>query len=422
MIKKQALYGFLLLLALTATLLLAFTPVQKTTGFQKVTLAQASLMNVQERYVAGDEIRLTASVSLIDTINMEHEAFPLQLYIASSYGSSLLDASINKGAIHFQIPSFFARKSGVIQWELIHAEKVYDEGNFMILPDASNKTIIESYVGPPSIIAGGNDYTMLVTAATDVYDNLLPNDTEIFIKHYQNGVETTTQLPTEDRIAWKRVFSSEVTGKITFAATQNKDASKELVVEVLPNIPNDFTIEENRVHNYADGNQIVTFRTSQIVDAYNNVIADGTLVIFSILSSEGTLSRTSGTTINGVAQGQLLHPAAPTQWQINATIDGMAQSNALDINFEPFLLAFNMLYSEAENTISVGPLTSFMGQLIPDGAEVTLSLPELGIEKTKTSLNGMVTFEVSENEGDHTSTYAIIETLGISQSIKLTKE
>jgi len=422
MMKRYVLYGISIVVILATTLLLAFSPAQKQNGHQKVSLGMAKLVDMEESYIAGGEITLTVLISVIDTVNPEEKSYPLQLYVSSSYGSSLLDMSSKDGMTYFQIPPVFTKKSGVVQWRLIHAKKVFDEGSFMITPNSNKKAVVESYVGPPSIIAGGNDFTMLVTAATDTYDNLLPNNTEITIKHYQDGVETKSQYPTEDRIAWKRVFSSETTGKITFAATHKTDASKELMVEVLPNSPSNFSMEAKRVHTYADGNQIVTFSTSQIVDAYNNIVADGTLVTFSILSSEGTQSRTSGTTINGVAKGQLLHPNSPTQWQIKALVDGMAESNVLELAFNPFLLEFDVNYSETNHSITVGPLTSFMGQLVPDGAEVTLTQTELGIEETKFSFNGMVTFPILENYGDVATPTFTIEALGVSQSINLTKE
>jgi len=422
MMKKPTLYGILVLVALTITLLLAFLPAQDTVGYQKVTLAKASLTEVREHYLAGEEIRLAVTVVIIDTINTEHKSYPLQLYISSSYGNSLLDVTSKKGVLFFQLPSIFSNKSGIVQWKLLHAGNVLDTGTFTILPNTKGDIVVESYVGPPSIVAGGQDYTMLVTAATDTYDNLIPNDSEVRLKHFYNENAITSQLISEDRIVWKRIFSSETTGKITLAASVNDNASKELIVEVLPNNPVNFTIEENRIHPYADGNQIVTLTTSKIYDSYDNVVADGTLVVFNITNTEGTISRTSGTTLNGIATGRLLHPDIPTQWEVNATIDGMAQSDLLTLEFKPILLEFNVQFSENNKIITVGPLTSFLGQLIPDGVEVTLTQNELNNKQTKTSLNGVVIFVIPENNSDLFNTNITVEALGVSQTFTKSQE
>ena len=75
----------------------------------------------------------------------------------------------------------------------------------------------------------------------------------------------------------------------------------------------------------------------------------------------------------------------------------MAESNTLTLKYQPVFKGFDVDFSEDNRTITVGPLHSFMGQMIPDGIEVALSIyqnKELINSNIKTSYNGFVNFNL----------------------------
>ncbi|MFT5078788.1 MAG: hypothetical protein ACI917_001305, partial [Patiriisocius sp.] len=137
----------------------------------------AEILNDQTFYVAGDTITLRGAINAKETTNL----LDVFLQLSSSYGVLVLSKNEKDNTLEFTVPAFISKKSGWVQWNFIVQGAILDTGSFEIIPNTSFNEIAESYIGPPSIVAGGKDFTMLVVAATDIYDNLLPNDTPVII-------------------------------------------------------------------------------------------------------------------------------------------------------------------------------------------------------------------------------------------------
>ena len=92
---------------------------------------------------------------------------------------------------------------------------------------------------------------------------------------------------------------------------------------------------------------------------------------------------------------------------------GIAKSQQTDITFDAIL---DMLpVTIEENKIMVGPLHSYMGQLVQDGVRVDLILGD--VVNTALTKNGMATFEL-EGQAKRQKPYQIeVKTLGLIQSI-----
>jgi len=119
------------------------------------------------------------------------------------------------------------------------------------------------------------------------------------------------------------------------------------------------------------------------------------MVEFLIHTEENHLLKTYASTINGIAKAKMLHPDSPQTWNVKAYIPGVAESNTIELTYQPILEDFPVKFSAGNRKITVGPLVSFMEQLIPDGAQVKLLIyneGELIETKQKTSSNGKVAF------------------------------
>lgn len=319
-----------------------------------------------------------------------------QMYCSNSYGSTMINPTLKNNTLIFTFPSFLSNKTGIVNWQLV---KTSLSGTFTIFPK-EQPTKIETYLGPPSIEAGGVDFTMLVTIPTDNLDNPLKKDTPVLVKKQFLNSEKQTTVLTNNLIGYKRIFSPLKSGRVLLS-TQVKDLnSKEYDVSIVPAIGINFNIYAKRNHAYADGNQITTFYTSIIKDKNKNIVSDGTFVEFFITTKKGAILKTSGTTINGVAFAKMLHPEWEENWTIKAYITGISESNKLTINYKQVIDDFKVAFSKNNRKITVGPLVSFMNQTIPDGLKVKLSIDQHGavlnqhIEKSK---DGFVTFYLDSN-------------------------
>jgi hypothetical protein len=362
-------------------LLSSATSINRIDGFK--------LLTPQTEFEAGNSIVLKFSSTDNKTPH---------LYISNSYGSTLIKPSSDSNALNYQIPEYISSKTGVVFWKLLGKDNQL-QGQIKILPKQIANTM-ETYLGPPSIAAGGEDYSMLVVIPTDNYDNPLKDGTEVKAKHQFLENISETAIYMKNGISYKNIFSETKTGRILVSSSHLNKNSKEFTINVLPAIPTDFTIEYHRNHEYADGNQITSFSTSIIKDKYDNIVSDGTYVEFVITNTSNAILKTAGTTINVIATAKMIHQDHEDHWTIKAFIEGMAESKQMELTYKTVISDFEVVFSENNRTITVGPLKSFMNQMIPDGLNVSLSIYQNDTKTetlSKSSFEGFVTFKLNTN-------------------------
>lgn len=319
------------------------------------------------------------------------------LYCSNSYSTTLLNPIIENESIIYKIPQHIALKKGLLNWTLFNENKSLVSG-VLDIKSNSKKTVMESYLGPRSILAGERDYSMLIVTPTDKYDNPVADSTQILVKHQFLSTIRIDTIFTNHLMAWKNIFSYKKSGRILVSSECNKVTSKEFAIEVFPNNPENFTISENRMHDFADGNQIVTFSTSIIKDMYDNVVSDGTHVEFFIKDSTNAILKTSGNTIKGIATAKMLHPDHEDKWKAKAYVTGMAESDEVLLDFQSVMADFEAVFSKDNRTITIGPLKSFMQQILPNGFIVKLHIYKNNEHidtKIDTSKKGYVQFHLS---------------------------
>ncbi len=359
--------------------------------------------------VAGDSLALGFEIS---------GAGMPYLVLENSLGTSISYGTRKNEEIWFTLPYQFTQKSGACSWSLTHNQVVSASGTIEI--SSSGPSVqLETYLGPRSIYAGNTDYSMLVTVPTDTYDNPLTDGTPVQIKRQNLDVLETYETVTKDLISWKRLFAVEKSSRMLITSSVQDTSSKELTVDVYPSQATGFELYSNRNHEYADGNQIITFETSVIRDTYENRISDGTLVTFQVTNKNGIKLRTQGTTINGVAKAQMLHPEEEDIWQVAAYITGAAKSNVELVAFKSAILDYDLQISEDNRTIQVGPLYSFMKQLIPDGMPIQLHIhAENNIQpviQTTSSVSGSGTFELTHEQFREGTYHIEVQIAGITK-------
>ncbi len=319
--------------------------------------------------MAGDPILLTFPAS--------DETVP-NLLVNYALGSTVLKGKRSEDKWVYSWPDFLSQKSGVASWVLLKTEGPLPSGQIQIEPDDHRQRLIETYLGPKAIRAGGVDASMMVALPADPFDNLLSDGNSLKISQQIGTLALTDSLQISNGLAWKNLYGSEEAGVLLASASYENSQSKELSVQVLPANAVDFDISYDRLHAYADGHQLLTLRTSIIKDAFGNPISDGTLVNFVARNSTGGNLYSTGKTIGGIATAQILHPENPETWEIHSYITGIAQSNVLQVEFKAAFADFQMAFSKNNRVITLGPVRSFMGQLIPDGMRILMRIKSSG--------------------------------------------
>ena len=371
------------------------------------------LLTTQNIFKAGTEIIL----SFESSTNIKP-----QLYCSNSYGNTLVTPVLKDERLTYRIPKFITKKRGIVFWKLI-TEQNQISGNFEITPQLKANSL-ETYLGPPSIEAGGTDFTMLVVIPTDSLDNPLPENTVVNTKRQFLKDKIGEDINTKNLLGFKNIFSPNKDGRMIISSSTSSLNSKEFDVNVAPAIATNFEIFVDRNHEYADGNQISTFSTSVIKDKNNNIISDGSFVYFYITNSKNNVLKTTGTTINGVAKAKMIHPDHEETWQVKAYFLGIAESNIITVSYKKAVQDFSVTFSKDNRMLTVGPLKSFMNQLIPDGLQVKLTISkDKKIIKTilKESKYGFAKFMLDKNIYKNGNYDLEISTAGIIKTFNAKK-
>jgi len=300
------------------------------------------------------------------------------LQLDNSYGSVFLPAKRSDKELEFLLPAPITQVAGLYSWKLIHEQQVVLNGDLSILPQTGSGIRMESYLGPKDIIAGDSGKAMVVSIPTDPFDNPLPDGTPVQIEERFKGATESTIDSIHHLIHWRHIEPETKSGRIFVKTMAGSNPSIEMYTDVSPGAGTDFEINYERNHDYADGNQVIRLKTSEIKDRFENTVADGTLVTFHIESSEGASLYTNATTVNGIATAKIVHPEVATRWQLSAIIAGVASSNSLELNFNGAIVEFPVAFSEDAQILQIGPVKGFMGQLVPDftPAEILLNYEE----------------------------------------------
>lgn len=339
------------------------------------------------------------------------------LFCSSSYGTTLVTPTVNNDTVSYTFPKIVSTKKGLINWHLINTEI---DGKIFIHAKQEVASL-ETYIGPPTIEAGEIDFSRLVVIPTDNLDNPLDEQTNVETKQQFLNEESQISLQTKNLIAHRKVFSKKESGRILVSSSCLGFHSKEFTVDVLPAIPKDFTISATRPHEYADGNQITTIVTSVLKDSQKNTVSDGTYVDFLCSTPEGNILKTSGLTLNGVATSKIIHPEFETTWNIKAYVYGMAESNEIQLQYKQAIRDFEVVFSEKNRKITIGPLQSFMQQMIPDGLSIHLRIyknDELIHSEIKTSFEGFASFYLKPAVLANSQYKMIIKTAGIEKKFE----
>lgn len=365
------------------------------------------LLTTQSNFEVGSDIIIQFSSS--------EEKQPL-LYCSNSYSTILIPPSVENEILSYKIPDFITKKSGVAHWKLTDDHSI--SGSFMMHSKQEVATM-ETYIGPPTIEAGGTDYTMLVVIPTDSLDNPLPENTSLTTAYQFLNSQKEEEIVTNNIIAYKNIYSEKKSGRLFISSECLDINSTEYTIDVLPAIPTDFTISVDRSHNYADGNQITSFYTSILKDAHDNIVSDGTFVSFFIRNKDGNILKSSGTTVQGIATSKMIHPDHEDQWSVKAYVQGMAESEPITVDYQQVIKDVEIAFAKANREIKVGPLQSFMGQMIPDGFEVSLEIyknERLLKSYTKTSKGGFVFFEIKAAIFENDTYTMKIKTAGLEKN------
>lgn len=189
------------------------------------------LINTTTEYLAGDNIVLEISTTTDDN--------PL-LKIIGNQGIILIKPIKNDAYLKYSIPQFISNEAGVFYWKLLQTNL---EGKLKILP--KNIHHIESYVGPPTLEASKDDFTMITILPVDEFDNPQLDSTTVTLKNFIDFKKEEKDLLINDLFTFDILNAPTSTGKLITTVTSGNVSSKEHTIDIMAGRAVDFTLRES---------------------------------------------------------------------------------------------------------------------------------------------------------------------------------
>jgi hypothetical protein len=338
----------------------------------QLAIGQDVVMTNNHQRIAGDNSLVGFQIET-DT----YEDHTLRLVVFHNFGISTYSNKVEDCLIGFNLTQSLTDQSGEFSLRLYDDTELIAQGLLLIGADTTQLPLIDALCGPKQILIGGEDHTALVSTTLDSLDNPWPEGTSTRFDYVFKDIIKTANKNSKPLYTYHRFYSDNESGNAVISVQSQQGTHKEFDLTLYPNFPQDFSLIPDRDHYYADGKQVTEINTSRIVDRFGNVTPDGTIVNFIIEAKDQPFQTGIGRTINGVATLKIPAPLSPIIWNVSAQIDQFAKSDQVAIDYQKAIAPFTAKELPSK-IIEIGPITSFIGQLVPDHTRVDLQIFQNG--------------------------------------------
>ena len=355
--------------------------------------------------IAGPD-RVVAGAELVITVSGVEPKVQVQLSLDGGYGPRRYVVVATSEIVEFKVPPSDRPESGQI---LVTASQPGRVGvaTFEMVP-GSPVDPVAVYLGPRTVVADAEHFTMVVAVPLDALGNPVENGSPVRYRVTRpNGVVEEVMTETDNLLSDINVFSRTVTGRTRIAVEAGDAAGPERDFLEVAGVPNRVGIEVVGAVPVAYGSSLLTIRTERLDDKFGNKLSDGVVVYLDLDGATGT-RRLFGVTIDSTAEFVVEAPSEPGLVRAVPIAAGIV-GNSLEIDFQPAVDEIPIATTNVAGgvEVQVGPVRSVRHAYVPDGTIATVSV---GGENYPVVLDaGIGSVVVPAEAGD----YIIVEVLGI---------
>lgn len=304
----------------------------------------------------------------------------VSVVIESSYGIRSVDAVAEASSVEVEVPPSDHAEAGLVVIDVWTATG-YGSTTLRLTP-GDPVGPLDVYLGPRTMVADGDDLAMLVAVPVDVQGNPVATGTQIETRTIRADLSMETDATaTNGLLGYRILFSETVAGATTVTAKSGAANGPARRVDEVAGPPVDLVLELLDPVPPADGRALFRVVTNELTDQFGNLVPDGTIVTMDATGVTG-VRRQTATTIAAVATFVVQVPNFSGEATFTAYAS-TAVSSRLVVDFEPAVadLPVALTLPDAAGdtgiTINVGPVTTLLGSLIPDGTEALITLESI---------------------------------------------
>ena len=322
---------------------------------------EAKIFNIKNEYKAGDLIDMR-----VTTKDLEEEN--IVIVWSGKFGEQYFEKKIYSSDFIFEFPDSISHQSGFVNIKLVHCNKILARAKTYITSLYSVGTI-ESYLGPKTLAIDQNLESMLCLIPTDRFGNAMEiSDSVTFNTKYSGLTKIVKNQGVENLLSCFKIKNNKQAGKVLLGAKSGDSYIDEQEVAIVQGPMQKVKINIVNLHPYSDQRQQVHLNTDIIYDAMNNVVADGTSIVF-VIEEKGEIKAKYQTyTVSGIATVYIENPMYATTWDVS--ISGSLKSKPVKLVFEDNINSIP-LRIEKEHLV-IGPVVGSFDQFIPDGTDVNV--------------------------------------------------
>lgn len=346
------------------------------------------------------------SVVTVEGIGSEQHGLSV-VTVSAGYGRLELEMLIDEGTGTLTLPAAVTQHAGVI------TVSSGDATAEVTVRPLDVHELIAPLVGPRTIVADGQDESLAVMLPVDRYGNQVADGTSVNVEWQQPGASETVNTETTDGIAWVPVESGLVSGATMVRATASSSTGEvvnaaAVRIDEVPGRVAGIELGASTTTGPADGRSVIEVETELLTDAFDNVLADGTVaqLVFDGPSGAGV---TPGTVQNGVVRVDLVAPDLPGQLTASVHIHGEV-SNEVTIDFVSAVESYEAWLDSVgtDVVLRIDRALDQSGAFIADGTEV-----RWGDERTQLRHGSAEIWIPADLVGEDIST---VEILGLEQA------
>ncbi len=312
-------------------------------------------------YLVGEELR-------IPFVHEGHLTRP-SLLVSNSQTDLLIAAEADSSV--FVLTENHSNRAGIVLLSLLGQSRLLDERSIAFRPRQANG-LIDLFTGPNTVMAGTGAPIMTVAILRDEFGNPVSEGTLV---EYTNTsavgigefLDTTKHL-----CSYQKFYGGELRDKHFIAVASGNAHSRQNEYRVESAWPANLQIQLEEFFPFADSRQVLWISTQPIFDSFGNEMPDGTLVDFEVWQEESQIAAYVSKTVNGIAKVRIQNPSTSCLWSINASCRNAVQSNVLHLEFDAIVDKIAVQFQEDSCQFLIGPVSSSLGQVVPDGFPIEL--------------------------------------------------